>query len=150
MTVPAYDSVAYDTDIAQAAALMADPTRAMTVLSQLKELGVSLAIDDFGTGYSSLSYLSRLPVANLKIDKSFVMNMDNNENDAVMGSLQMECGLKDASKWLRRGYEPRERQEGVAARLSDCAVRSTVFRHKVTRTGKLLFSTIRRPLTQET
>jgi EAL domain-containing protein (putative c-di-GMP-specific phosphodiesterase class I) len=63
---------------------MADPTRAMTVLNQLQALGVSLAIDDFGTGYSSLSYLSRLPVADLKIDKSFVMNMTHNENDAVI------------------------------------------------------------------
>jgi diguanylate cyclase (GGDEF)-like protein len=86
-------------------AVMADPTRAMTVLSQLKELGVSLAIDDFGTGYSSLSYLSRLPVANLKIDKSFVMNMDNNENDAVIVRSTIDLGRNLGLRVIAEGVE---------------------------------------------
>jgi diguanylate cyclase len=63
---------------------MADPFRALAVLKRLHEMGTKLSIDDFGTGYSSLAYLKRLPVDAVKIDKSFVMNMDTDENDAAI------------------------------------------------------------------
>ena len=65
-------------------AVMANPSDALTILSELDRMGVTLAIDDFGTGYSSLAYLKRLPVDELKIDKSFVIDMEENENDAVI------------------------------------------------------------------
>ena len=64
--------------------LMANPARAMEVLSRLSDMGVGLSIDDFGTGYSSLDYLKRLPVDVLKIDKSFVMNMADDPADAMI------------------------------------------------------------------
>jgi diguanylate cyclase (GGDEF)-like protein len=64
--------------------IMADPKRALDVLERLRAIGVGLAIDDFGAGYSSLGYLKRLPVDELKIDRSFVINMESNENDAVI------------------------------------------------------------------
>ena len=64
--------------------LMANPARAMEVLSRLSEMGIALSIDDFGTGYSSLDYLKRLPVNVLKIDKSFVMNMAADPADAMI------------------------------------------------------------------
>src|SRR5262249_22574354 len=64
--------------------IMADPERAISVLAQLREMGVRLSIDDFGVGYSSLSYLKRLPVDEIKIDRSFVAQMDSDENDAFL------------------------------------------------------------------
>ncbi|MHB8618593.1 MAG: EAL domain-containing protein, partial [Chloroflexota bacterium] len=64
--------------------IMANPARTMDVLNRLHAMGVGLSIDDFGTGYSSLSYLKRLPVDELKIDKSFVMDMAHDENDATI------------------------------------------------------------------
>ena len=63
-------------------AMMADPEHARELLEELDRLGVKISIDDFGTGYSSLTYLKKLPVDEIKIDKSFVMNMNNSENDA--------------------------------------------------------------------
>ena len=54
------------------------------VLQELKEMGLKLAIDDFGTGYSSLSYLRQFPVSKLKIDASFVRELDANPDDAVI------------------------------------------------------------------
>jgi diguanylate cyclase len=64
--------------------MMADPTRPVAALSQLSMRGVHIAIDDFGTGYSSLAYLKRLPVTELKIDKSFVLGMVTDPDDAVI------------------------------------------------------------------
>jgi diguanylate cyclase (GGDEF)-like protein len=64
--------------------IMADPNRAIAVLRRLSDFGVALSIDDFGTGYSSLAYLKRLPVDEVKVDRSFVMNMATDTDDAVI------------------------------------------------------------------
>ena len=65
-------------------AVMRDPDIARRVLERLRYLGIRTSIDDFGTGYSSLGYLKRLPVASLKIDRSFVQNINENTDDRAI------------------------------------------------------------------
>jgi diguanylate cyclase len=65
-------------------ALMADPETALSVLARIAEIGCRLSLDDFGTGYSSLAYLQKLPIDELKIDRSFVVAMTRDDNAAVI------------------------------------------------------------------
>jgi len=65
-------------------AVMNDPTRARETLNALSKMGIRLDIDDYGTGFSSLAYLKMLPVSGLKIDKSFVIDMQEDENDRII------------------------------------------------------------------
>ncbi|WMS87169.1 putative bifunctional diguanylate cyclase/phosphodiesterase [Pleionea litopenaei] len=66
--------------------LLDDPDSAITTLNQLKEMGVRIAVDDFGTGYSSLSYLKKLPINTLKIDKTFIQDLDTDTDDAAIAN----------------------------------------------------------------
>jgi diguanylate cyclase len=69
-------------------ALMADPRRVLTTLRRLERLGIALSLDDFGTGYSSMQHLRRLPLAEVKIDRSFVMGMaDDPDDEAIVRSI---------------------------------------------------------------
>ena len=83
-------------------AVMANTRDGLEILNTLDRMGITLAIDDFGTGYSSLSLLKQLPVDEIKIDKSFVMDMEKNENDAVIVRSTIELahslGLKVAAE----------------------------------------------------
>jgi diguanylate cyclase (GGDEF)-like protein len=76
-------------------AMMEDAPRSIRALQELKEIGVRLSIDDFGTGYSSLSYLKRFPLNELKIDRSFVMAVDTDADNAaiVIAIIAMARGL---------------------------------------------------------
>jgi diguanylate cyclase len=79
--------------------LMTDPDRSLTALAVLSAAGVRVALDDFGTGYSSLSYLKRLPVDELKIDRSFVFEMGTDPADAaiVQTAVDSAAGSTSAS-----------------------------------------------------
>ncbi|GGC67043.1 putative bifunctional diguanylate cyclase/phosphodiesterase [Marinobacter halophilus] len=76
-------------------AVMEEPGKAVTTLNQLRALGAKLSVDDFGTGYSSLSQLRSLPVQELKIDKSFVLNLASEPQDQliVKSTIEMAHGL---------------------------------------------------------
>ncbi len=73
--------------------LMVDPDGALEVCRRLSEFGVKISLDDFGTGVSSLEYLSKLPVDELKIDRSFVMTMGEAGSEIVRCAAQLGCGL---------------------------------------------------------
>jgi diguanylate cyclase (GGDEF)-like protein len=85
--------------------VMSDAVYAMQVLNRLSMMGLTLAIDDFGTGYSSLSYLKRLPVDEVKIDKSFVLNMQEDENDAVIVRSIVELAKNLGLRVVAEGVE---------------------------------------------
>ena len=95
--------------------LMANPARALEVLHRLSAMGVSLSIDDFGTGYSSLDYLKRLPINVLKIDRSFVMNMREDTNDAMIVRATVELGKNLGLRVVAEGVEDRETWDQLSA-----------------------------------
>ena len=77
-------------------------------LDALDKMGIGLAIDDFGTGYSSLQYLKELPVTELKIDKSFVMNMMDDDDDAIIVRSTIDLGHNLNLKVVAEGVEDEE------------------------------------------
>ena len=86
-------------------ALMQDIGRAHQVLQQLDQAGFNLSIDDFGTGFSSLAYLKELPVDTLKIDKSFIFDMDNNDGDTAIVQTVIELAHNFNCKVIAEGVE---------------------------------------------
>ena len=84
---------------------MGESHRSMAVLTGLQDLGVRLSVDDFGTGYSSLTHLRQLPVTELKIDKSFVMTMTTNDQDAVIVRALVDLGRSLGLKTVAEGVE---------------------------------------------
>ncbi|HEX5542431.1 MAG TPA: EAL domain-containing protein [Micromonospora sp.] len=91
-------------------ALMADPRRVLATISKLDKIGVAIALDDFGTGYSSMQHLRRLPLAEVKVDRSFVLGMAADADDAVIvrsvielaGALGLRVvaeGVEDERTW---------------------------------------------------
>lgn len=85
--------------------VLSDPVRTKRVLDKLSAMGIVLSIDDFGTGYSSLSYLSQLPVNEIKIDRSFVMNMADCDNDAVIVRSTIDLARNLGLKVVAEGVE---------------------------------------------
>ncbi len=85
--------------------IMVDPVRVNKVVEGLKELGVNLAIDDFGTGYSSLNYLRHFPAKEIKIDKSFVIDMLQNEDNAMIVKSTIDMAHNIGRQVVAEGVE---------------------------------------------
>jgi diguanylate cyclase (GGDEF)-like protein/PAS domain S-box-containing protein len=102
-------------------ALMVNPLHAMETLTHLSDMGIQLSIDDFGTGYSSLGYLKRLPVDQIKIDKSFVKEMAVDEDDAMIVRSTIELTHNLGLKVVAEGVEDQEAMARLAALGCDVA-----------------------------
>ena len=88
--------------------IMADPAHALEILTRISRMGVALSIDDFGTGYSSLAYLKKLPVNAVKVDKSFVLHLTEDQNDAQIVRSTIELAHNLGLKVIAEGVENRE------------------------------------------
>jgi diguanylate cyclase (GGDEF)-like protein len=94
--------------------LMSDPDRSLVTLTRLAQLGVGLSVDDYGTGYSSLANLRRLPIDELKIDRSFVSPMLSDESDLIIVRSTINLGHDLGLKVVAEGVE----DEATLTRLS--------------------------------
>jgi diguanylate cyclase (GGDEF)-like protein len=94
--------------------VVADPARALPILARLHELGVEIAVDDFGTGFSSMDYLKRLPVREVKIDRSFVTTMATDARDAAIVRCTIDLARSLGLRVVAEGVESSD----VRARLT--------------------------------
>ena len=95
-------------------ALMHDLSRAGKILKKLNDMGIRLAIDDFGTGFSSLNYLKTLPVDTIKIDKSFIMDMQINSKDRAVVKTIIELGHNLGCRVVAEGVEDQATLDSLA------------------------------------
>ena len=95
--------------------MMVDPEWSERILAQLSDLGVTIAIDDFGTGYSSLSRLKRLPVKMVKIDRSFVINMQSDDSNRAIVQATIELARAMGHHVVAEGAERREAWDALKA-----------------------------------
>jgi diguanylate cyclase (GGDEF)-like protein len=100
--------------------LASDPDRALATLTALHDAGISISIDDFGTGYSSMSYLKRLPVSELKVDRSFVSGMLGDADDEVLVRSVVELGHNLGLTVVAEGVEDEETLDALT--LAGCDV----------------------------
>ena len=98
--------------------VMQNPERAVSTLSRLRELGISVSIDDFGTGYSSLGYLKRFPIDNVKIDRSFIKDLPHDTDDAAITRAVIAMAHSLRIRVIAEGVETREQLEFL--RAHDC------------------------------
>jgi diguanylate cyclase (GGDEF)-like protein/PAS domain S-box-containing protein len=102
-------------------AVMADPDRAIATLTSLRDMGVRISIDDFGTGYSSLAYLKKMPVHQVKIDKSFVRDIADNREDSAIARSVVDLGHNLGMQVVAEGVESQEGYDLLAGMGCDVA-----------------------------
>lgn len=93
---------------------MQNPAATIAILNQLNDMGIALAIDDFGTGYSSLSYLKHLPIHRLKLDRSFVSEIETNSSDAAICSATIVLGHNLGLDLVAEGVETEAQRDHLA------------------------------------
>ncbi|MBE0514001.1 EAL domain-containing protein [Sulfurimonas sp.] len=91
--------------------IMKNPQSAIEILNKISQMGIELAVDDFGTGYSSLSYLKRLPIDKLKIDKSFVDGLPDNEEDVGIARAIIALAQSLKLEVIAEGVETKEQRD---------------------------------------
>jgi EAL domain-containing protein (putative c-di-GMP-specific phosphodiesterase class I) len=96
-----------------------DPERTIALLNGLKQLGVRVALDDFGTGYSSLSHLARLPIDTVKIDRSFVMNLEEAHEHVVIATSVIALGHRLGLTVIAEGVETHAQAAFLGAESCD-------------------------------
>lgn len=103
----AYFGVPHDSLILEIteSSIMKDQERSLRMLNKLASTGIQISIDDFGTGYSSLAYLSRLPAKELKIDKSFVLKMQQEKEDNIIVKATIDLGHNLGLNVVAEGVE---------------------------------------------
>lgn len=102
-------------------ALMQDGEHTLATLGRMKDAGFSLAVDDFGTGYSSLAYLKRFPVDELKIDRSFVIDMTHDPDDAAIVGTIIALARVLRLQVVAEGVETAAQRDALRAAGCDCA-----------------------------
>lgn len=98
--------------------LATDQQTCIDVLNQIKNIGISIAVDDFGTGYSSLGYLNKFPLSKLKVDRSFVTDIDQDDSNHAIVSAIISMSKKLGIKVIAEGIETKE--ELVVLKALDC------------------------------
>ena len=93
--------------------IMKDTSKSIALLKRFRELGVDISIDDFGTGHSSLAYLKQLPITKLKIDQSFVQNLEESREDRAIARTIIELGRGLGLKVLAEGVETTGQKEFI-------------------------------------
>jgi len=101
--------------------LMTDTEQSISMLAELRALGIDVWIDDFGTGYSSLAYLRRFPIAGVKVDQTFVREMDTNTNDAAIVAAVIALARSLNLEVVAEGVESRLHLAALAAQQCDYA-----------------------------
>jgi EAL domain-containing protein (putative c-di-GMP-specific phosphodiesterase class I) len=102
-------------------AIMANPKQAAEILASMKQMGLLITVDDFGTGYSSLAHLHKLPIDAIKIDKSFVMKMATETQDAVIVRSMIHLAHNLNLKVVAEGVENRQTMDMLRTMGCDMA-----------------------------
>ena len=91
--------------------IMKNPKRAIAILEQLNSIGILIAVDDFGTGYSSLAYLKHLPISELKIDRAFIMDISEDEDDKAIVNAIIAIAKSLKLDLIAEGVETEEQKD---------------------------------------